>query len=151
MDNYQKCITRHQSIIALIVDKTPLCVQNMINTLQSYTTKSFQDILDHNKQYVKELDDKMFIYYNVYLEYHCSKSSLQICDDVYDKIMNKEYCFQGGFGHHIYSGWRLPCHWCVKPEFYEVVKLNVYEKIALRVHGINVEIYEIPRNEIWGN
>lgn len=133
MDDYTKCIERHKSIIALIADKTPLCVQNMIDTLQNY-------------QNIKRLDEEMIYYYDIYLRYHCCKNSLEICHFVYEKLTNYQNNFQGGSGHLIHSNLKLPDRWCVKPEFYEDVKLNVYEKMALKANYIDVEIDENVSN-----
>jgi len=151
MENFVKCIILHQSIINDISDKTPMCVQNMIKELQYYIDMTYEDAFNNTKLHIKTLSETMLKYYDIYFTYYCGQNSQTICDNVYKKIMDKTMCFQGGYGHKIWSSWRLPCHWCVKPEYYNDVKLNSYELLALKIHNQHVTITEKPASERWGN
>jgi hypothetical protein len=152
MENYIKSITLHQSIVDSIYDKTSWNVHQMVKTLLRYTSNTFQDILTNANQYNNDLDVEMFKYYNIYLNYHYGQDSLTICDNVHEKLLDKNKMFQGGFGHWVYSKyWKFPCHWCIKPEYYNEIKLNEYEELALKIHHIDLIIKPNASQEIWGN
>ena len=41
------------------------------------------------------------------------------------------YCFQGGLGYRImYTSNNIPHHWCIKPEYYNIV-INIPENVIL--------------------
>jgi alpha-L-fucosidase len=43
----------------------------------------------------------------------------------------KPYCFQGGLGYRImYTSNNIPHHWCIKPEYYNIV-VNIPENVIV--------------------
>ena len=60
-----------------------------------------------------------------------------------------QYCFQGGYGYRMrYLG--APHHWCIKPEYYDLVK-NIPEHIYLAciLNNNIIEISDNPDYEYW--
>lgn len=126
-----------------------LCFNNVIYIINHYS-KQLKDSLDTNNDLnIKEISVKIknvlhFAFENYYK---------QKCLDVYfDWIKSiQKYCFQGGYGHSIYyTGIDVPHHWCIKTEFYDIVK-HIPEKVVIASILCDMKIYieSIPDYEIW--
>ena len=78
---------------------------------------------------------------------------------IYDEWIEsiKPYCFQGGIGHKIqYSSTNtdihMPHHWCIKPEYYNIV-INIPYNVILSaiICDKYINISEISENQYWFN
>lgn len=60
----------------------------------------------------------------------------------------RQYCFQGGYGHAItvdISGYTIPHHWCVRPEYLNEV---IEHTKNLKIKG-RITIRREPEYEHW--
>jgi hypothetical protein len=152
MDKFTKCIELHQNILKMITDKKVKCVQDMTIIINFYSSKTYFDISNNVDFYVKELNAKMLNQYDIYLTFYTGYTSKTLCNYVYIRLKDENYCYCGGYGHHVFSRhWKFHPHWVVKPEFYDIVKLNHYEELALKIHQIDLQINEKAAEERWGN
>jgi hypothetical protein len=152
MDKYVNCIELHQSIINAIPDKSSICVQNMVNELNSYTLKPYQDIIKNGEVYIQSLNFNMLQYYDVYLSFHTGQTAKMLCDAIHKKLTNPDNCFCGGYGHHVFSRyWKFHPHWVIKPECYDQVQLTNDDKLALMIYQIDLKISDKAYYERWGN
>jgi hypothetical protein len=84
-----------------------------------------------------------------------------VADNVFQRLDNDIYCFSGGSGHSIYSPTEIPneglknkisySHWCVRPEYYNLIKPDAVENIALKIDKRHLVISPKAKREIWGN
>lgn len=145
------CYSKHQKIVERIklLDKD---VNDLITTLNTYGKYTTVDICINGTLYTNELNEKMNKMYDLFFYYICGKSVNEICDHVHNRLLNKDICLVGGFGHHVYSyKLKFHPHWCVKPGFYDQAILSIYEEIACQINDINISICKSPAQETWGN
>lgn len=79
-----------------------------------------------------------------------NQKSNKIVDLVLKRLTDHKFCFQGGYGYHIY-GMTDICHWCVRPEYYQQVKIKDYEYLSLKIHQRYIDINPVAEHERWGN
>ncbi len=106
---------------------------------------NFDNLSKFSLDFLLEIDEFMMIAVGM--------SSKSVVDEyISKKLMNEEYCSQGGYGHHIFSQQhKFPCHWCVKPEYYEICKPSVFVRISMLVDERKIEINPIAEKEKWGS
>ncbi len=118
--------------------------------LQVYGQVPIDTWIEHGIKLTKELENQMMQYYEQLMFTLKGKKIDAIINGIIIRMKNNEYCFQGGFGHRVRAyayNFNFPYQWTVRPEFYDKVKLDSIEKIALRVSKQEFTIDEKPTTQ----
>ncbi len=125
------------------------CFNDVIYIINHYSKQLKFSLDNHNDIQTKEISQKIKnVLYFAFQSYY-KKQCLDIYFDWIKSI--QQYCFQGGYGHSIhYTGVDVPHHWCVRPEFYDIVK-NIPEEVKIAAIINNMIIYIEPKAEyeVW--
>lgn len=156
MSTYMNNLKKHNEIVSEINNisiKTNI-ITKMEEELTKFNEIKTKELIDpeSEKNLTHSLNGQMYDMYNKWTMQNYQSTVDEIFTKIKFKLKDEEKCFQGGKGHHIYSNPNIfPCHWCVRPEFYEEVKLKPYEMIVLKIVNHDIIINEKEEHERWGN
>lgn len=137
----------HKTIIDSVFN-----VDEMKEILRTHGEIKIDTWIDYGKELTGGLDNQMTQYYDKIMLILKGKHIEEVINDVVLRIKDSKYCFQGGKGHTIHAyHLNLPHHWVVRPEFYDIVKFDPIEKLALFIKKEKIEIDEVASVQIWGN
>jgi hypothetical protein len=125
------------------------CFTNIIYIINHYSKQLKYSLDNNNNDIIKEVSKKINNVLHFAFEIFYKKPCLDIYFNWIKSI--QQYCFQGGYGHSIYyTGIEVPHHWCVKTEFYEIVKI-IPEPVIIASILCNMHIIIEPKAdyEIW--
>ena len=150
----EKCMT--DIGIENLYDKTIIDsvfnVQKMKEVLRMHGEINIDTWIEYGKELTGELDNQMMQYYEQIMLTLKGKHIEEVIDDIISRIKDSKYCFQGGTGHTVRAyHLKLPHHWVVRPEFYNIVKFDPIEKLALFIKKEQITIDEVASLQIWGN
>lgn len=149
------------------MDKTSIWYPTAQSVMSRYEAQTFGDLMKDPKQKRDEMMDTFEKIYDGYSIEKYGERLKKIVFWIYRRFRDERFCFQGGFGHRIldqtcyghkitsrtltYGYEHFPVHWCVKPEFYDRLKLTDDEKVILKMAGSDLCVSEIADRERWGN
>lgn len=139
-----------KSICNLIGNKENSFTTDMISIIEKYSETKMNEILKKEKEYITSIDSELLPLYENFIMEVSGMSCAEIYRVVEKRLQSKVCCFQGGFGHCVY-GIKCGCHWMVRPEFYEVVKITPMENIVFMIMDKRVGVGETPCQAYWGN
>lgn len=123
--------------------------QSAKSILENYENQTLKEFINSGDKLVTKLEDNMKNYYEKLMYKFKNKTVYEITQEVKYRLLNNEYCFRPYIaGKHYYfveSSDLFLGDWAIKPEFYDVVKPDFIEKIALMIDDIQIEIDEVPR------
>lgn len=127
-------------------------VQKLKAIVQKYGQLPLNMWLIQGTELAGGVDKEMIQYYDQFIFTLKGSHIEKVIEEVEKRLKNNEYCFAGGFGHHVYASYlKLHPHWVIKPKYYDITKLDSIENLAFKIMEKNIHINEQPESERWGN
>jgi hypothetical protein len=163
IDTYLRHYYWHESIISDIEKLIgPIdMINDMKAILSKYDVIKIPDFHLQSDNLIKLLEQELNQIYDKFMISLKGFTADVIVDNIFKRLDNDTYCFSGGFGHSIYCPTEIPneglkskisySHWCVRPEYYNLVKPDAVENIALKIDKKHLVINPMAKQERWGN
>ena len=123
-------------------------ILDMKKILSTYGELDIDTWIVYGSGLTKQLEIQMVQYYEQLMLTLKGKNIKEVIKDIEIRIKNCGYGFygeRGYYGHRVHASHVcLPYGWTIRPEFYDKVKLDSIEKLALCISKQEITIDEIP-------